>query len=84
MAKTLWILSEERPKTAVIGYLLEKFSKEQGIASFIDTLRVVPLHNEKLDFSLWYEVLGYKTPKVEKVLLKIISGNSSFVDFLVF
>lgn len=84
MSKTLWILSEERPKTAVIGFLLEKFSKDQGIASFIDTLRVVPLHNEKLDFSLWYEVLGYKTPKVEKVLLKIISGNSSFIDFLVF
>ena len=84
MSKTLWILSEERPKTAVLGYLLEKFSKDQRIASFIDKLRVVPLHNEKLDFSLWYEVLGYKTPKVEKVLLKIISGNSSFVDFLVF
>jgi hypothetical protein len=84
MAKTLWILSEERPKIAAIGFVLEKFSKDQGIASFIDKLRVVPVHNKDGDFSFWYEVLGYKTPQVNRVLLKIISGNSSFVDFLVF
>ena len=84
MAKTLWILSEERPKIAAIGFVLEKFSKDQGISSFIDKLRVVPVHNKDGDFSFWYEVLGYKTPQVNRVLLKIISGNSSFVDFLVF
>jgi hypothetical protein len=84
MAKTLWILSEERPKVAAIGYVLEKFSKDQGISSFIDKLRVVPSHNDVGDFSFWYEILGYTTPQVEKVMLKIISGNSSFVDFLVF
>jgi len=84
MAKILWILSEERPKIAAIGFVLEKFSKDQGIASFIDKLRVVPVHNKDGDFSFWYEVLGYKTPQVNRVLLKIISGNSSFVDFLVF
>lgn len=84
MLKTLWILSEERPKTEAIGYVLEKFSKQQGITCFIDKLRIVPVHNNKGDFSFWYEVLGYKTPKVERVLLKIISGNSSFIDFLVF
>lgn len=82
--KTLWILSEERPKSEAIGYVLEKFSKQQGISCFIDKLRIVPVHNNKGDFSFWYEVLGYKTPKVERVLLKIISGNSSFIDFLVF
>jgi len=84
MSKTLWILSEERPKIAAIGYVLEKFSQDQGIASFIDKLRVVPVDNEAGDFSFWYEVLGYKTPQVDRVLLKIISGNSSFIDFLVF
>lgn len=84
MKKTLWILSEERPKIAAIGFVLEKFAKDQGIASFIDTLRVVPVDNETGDFSFWYEVLGYKTSQVEKVLLKIISGKSSFIDFLVF
>lgn len=76
-------MSEERPKIATIGFVLEKFSKDQGIASFIDTLRVVPVHKDS-NFSFWYEVLGYKTPQVNRVLLKIISGNSSFVDFLVF
>jgi hypothetical protein len=84
MLKTLWILSEERPKTEAIGYVLEKFSKQQGIPCFIDKLRIVPVQNGNGDFSFWYEVLGYSTPKVERVLLKIISGNSSFIDFLVF
>lgn len=84
MAKTLWILSEERPKIDAIGFVLEKFSKDNGIASFIDKLRVVPVQNEIGNFSFWYEVIGYKTPQVDRVLLKIISGNSSFIDFLVF
>ena len=84
MAKKLWILSEERPKIEAIGFVLEKFSKDQGIASFIDKLRVVPIRNDLGDFSFWYEVIGYKTPQVDRVLLKIISGNSSFIDFLVF
>ena len=84
MAKTLWILSEERPKVEAIGFVLEKFSKDQGIASFIDKLRVVPVRNDQGNFSFWYEVIGYKTPQVDRVLLKIISGNSSFIDFLVF
>ena len=84
MAKTLWILSEERPKVEAIGFVLEKFSKDQGISSFIDKLRVVPVRNDQGDFSFWYEIIGYKTPQVDRVLLKIISGNSSFIDFLVF
>lgn len=84
MVKTLWILSEERPKISAISFVLEKFSKEQGIASFIDKLRIVPVPNKNGNFSFWYEVLGYSTPQVNQVLIKIISGNSSFVDFLVF
>lgn len=84
MGKTLWILSEERPKKAAISYVLQKFSKDLGIASFIDVLRIIPLSNEKGDFSFCYEVLGFKSPLVDKVLLKIVSGNSSFIDFLVF
>jgi len=84
MVKTLWILSEERPKISAISFVLEKFSEEQGIPSSIDKLRIVPVPNKDGNFSFWYEVLGYSTPQVNRVLIKIISGNSSFVDFLVF
>jgi hypothetical protein len=84
MGKTLWILSEERPKEAAIRYVLGKFAKDQGLPSFIDKLRVIPLNNDDSDFSFWYEILGYNSPKVERVLLNIVSGSSSFIDFLVF
>jgi hypothetical protein len=84
MAKTLWILSEERPKEAAIRFVLGKFAKDQKLPSFIDKLRVIPLNNDDSDFSFWYEVLGYNSPKVDRVLLNIVSGSSSFIDFLVF
>lgn len=40
--------------------------------------------NSDKTFSFAYEVIGFKCSKVEKVFLKTVSGNSSFVDFLVF
>lgn len=84
MSKTLWILSEERPKITAIRYVLEKFSQDYGISSEIENLKVIPIQNESGDFSFWYEVVGFESSAVDKVKLRIISGNSSFVDFLIF
>jgi hypothetical protein len=35
-------------------------------------------------FTFQYEVIGFKTPKINNIYIKIISGKSSFVDYLVF
>jgi hypothetical protein len=82
--KNLWILSEERPKRDVIAKILYKFAKDHEIACFIDTIRILPILNEDGKFSFLYEVVGFRSNKINKVFLKIVSGYSSFVDYLLF
>lgn len=82
--KNLWILAEERPKREVIAQILHKFAKDNEIACFIDTIRILPVLNEQRRFTFLYEVIGFCSNKINKVFLKIVSGYSSFVDFLVF
>ncbi|MCI2412778.1 hypothetical protein [Cuniculiplasma divulgatum] len=82
--KNLWILTEERPKREVIAKILYKFSKDHQISCFIDTIRILPILNEDRRFSFMYEIVGFHCNRVNKVFLRIVSGYSSFVDFLVF
>jgi len=84
MSTTLWILTEEKPKREVIANILYKFSKDNGVPCFIDTLRILPILDKDRRFSFLYEVIGFNSNKIKKVLLKLVSGYSSFVDFLVF
>ncbi len=83
MFKKLWILTEERPKKEVIITILEKYLKDRNIACFVDNIRIIPIL-EKNMFTFKYEIIGFKTPKISNIYIKIISGTSSFVDFLVF
>lgn len=82
--KNLWILTEERPKREVIARILFKFSKDNKIPCFIDTVRILPILDKDRKFSFLYEVVGFRSNKINKVFLKIVSGYSSFVDFLLF
>lgn len=82
--KNLWILTEERPKREVIAKILYKFAKDNKIACFIDTIRILPILNKDRKFTFLYEVTGFRSNKINKIFLKIVSGYSSFVDFLVF
>lgn len=79
----LWILTEERPKKEIVETIFTKYAKDRNMAVFIDPIRIIPILN-KADFSFVYEITGFKSPKISKVYLKIISGESSFVDYLVF
>jgi len=79
----LWILTEERPKKEVIITILEKYLKNKNIACFIDTIRIIPILKNNI-FTFKYEVIGFKTPKLKNIFIKIMSGKSSFVDYLVF
>jgi len=82
--KNLWILSEERPKREVIAQILYKFAKDNKITCFIDTIRILPILNENKRFTFLYEVIGFYSNKINKVFLKIVSGSSSFIDYLIF
>ncbi len=79
----LWILTEEKPKREVIANILMMFAKDNKFACFIDTIRILPIL-EKGKFTFLYEVVGFRCNKIERVLIKSVSGFSSFVDFLIF
>lgn len=81
--KNIWILTEERPKKNVLREILHKFSKDNNISVFIDTLRIIPIVKGEM-FTFTYEVIGFSCSKVDKVYIKTVSGYSSFVDFLLF
>ncbi len=80
----LWILTEERPKNEVIGTIIEKFAQDYNITCFIDNIRILPMVDDNKSFLFLYEVKGLDSNFVDRVYIKIVSGYSSFVDFLVF
>ncbi len=82
--KNLWILTEERPKREVIANIIYKFSQDAGIPCFIDTIRILPILDEDRKFTFLYEVFGVISNKIKRIFLRIVSGYSSFVDFLIF
>lgn len=83
MKNNLWILTEERPKKEVIGQILELYLKEKQFAGFINNIRIIPIIVNGL-FTFTYKVTGLDCNRIEKVRLKIVSGKSSFVDYIVF
>jgi hypothetical protein len=83
MKNNLWFLTEERPKKEVLATIFQKFAKDYGFAVFVDIIRIFPiLENDKFTFT--YEVTGFRCNKVNRVFIKTVSGNSSFIDFLIF
>ena len=82
--KNIWILTEERPKANVIKTILEKFASDSSFKINSKTeLRVVPILKDNC-FTFTYKVEGVTCNDFGSVFIKIASGNSSFVDFLVF
>jgi len=80
----LWILTEERPKKDVLTFIVENFLRKQGKRCRLDELRILPLMNDDGSFSFTYELIGIQAPLVKRIFIKIVSGSSSFMDFLVF
>ena len=82
--KNLWILTEERPKKEVIITIIKKFSEDRNmIDPTVDQLRILPiLENGRFIFR--YRVVGISCQEINEILLEVISGASSFVDFLIF
>lgn len=83
--RNLWILTEERPKKESLEQILKLFARDQRIGFVGGDLRVIPLFDtDTKSFSFTYELIGFSSPRVNKIYIKTISGYSSFVDYLVY
>jgi len=79
----LWILSEERPKEETISFILEKLCRDKNISFYIPGITIIPIIKEN-KFTFTYQVIGPFSPQIRNIMIKIIKGKSSFVDYLVF
>ena len=81
--KNLWILTEERPKVETIETILDEFVKDYKEKFEKNSIKIKPIFKDG-KFSGKYEILGIKICNIEKIYLKIVSGEGSFVDYLVY
>jgi|SRR3989338_2446115 len=79
----LWILTEERPKKNVIEMIVKRISKDHNHGLKISDVSIKPIIEEN-KFTFTYEVFGIDLADFNRILIKIVSGGSSFVDFLVY
>ena len=81
--KDIWILTEEMPKVNVINVILGRIASDQKITINTEKLRIIPIiKNGRFVFK--YIVENITCEKYGNIFIKMVSGNSSFVDFLVF
>ncbi len=80
----LWLLTEERPKPSVILKIIEMYCNDFNDTILSHTeIKIKPLI-ERGCFKFIYEVEGLKVNNADKILIKTVSGSSSFLDFLLF
>ena len=82
----LWILTEEKPKKSVVFTILKKYATEYNKNLEVrmdENFEIIPLFNKKI-FTFKYEVKGVSLSDINKIYLKTVSGNSSFLDYLLF
>ncbi|WP_300447140.1 hypothetical protein [uncultured Helicobacter sp.] len=79
----LYILTEERPKIEVLEIIIKQFLKDKNFCAFLDNLRILPIIKDST-FSFSYELIGVRSEQIDKIYLEIVSGKSSFVDYMVF
>ena len=85
--KNLYILTEERPKEDTIITILKEFSTDYQNKLVYkrgkEKLTIKPIIRKK-KFQHYYEIHDVKLEGVKRIILKIVSGESSFVDYLVY
>ena len=82
--ENLWILTEEKPKVSVIKQIVDLYEKDfSGIIKECSTIKIKPVIKNNV-FEFYYLVEGLTLLNIDKIIIKTVSGNSSFFDFLVF
>ena len=80
----IWLLTEERPKISVLKMILRRLCDDyQKEYLEKEPVKITPIMDDgKVTFT--YEVTGFQFEEVSKIFIKTVSGDSSFVDYLVF
>lgn len=78
----IWILTEERPKESVVKTILELMRDDFDISLNVTDVKIEPIIEDSI-FKFTYIVEGISSQSFNKVYLKLVSGNSSFIDYLV-
>lgn len=82
--KNLWLYTEERPRINTIQTIVSKFASDRNLPfSFSTDMHILPIMEKGL-FTFIYKIEGIKCEGVKDVFVSIVSGSSSFVDYLVF
>lgn len=66
--KSLWILTEERPKNEVILTILSEFSKDFQAPIIFAGMTLLPIL-DKDKFSFKYKVIGFNSEKVKDIYI---------------
>lgn len=84
--KNLWLLTEECPKVSVISSIVSYyFSCILKLSVIVQPrLCIIPILDSNNVFTFTYEVHGFISNHINRVFIKIVSGNSSFLDYLLF
>lgn len=79
----LWILTEERPKLSVAKTIIEQYCTDfSATASFAPNFNIKPIVKDG-KFTFEYLVEGVLVSDIIQVRIELVSGNSSFVDYMV-
>ena len=84
MPQNLWILTEERPKASVIKNIIKIVFRKKSYDGLFNEIRIIPLLDKNNLFVFTFKVLGIDSDQIEDIFIKVIRGESSFVDFIVF
>lgn len=77
----LWILTEERPKNSVVLTILQEYCKLKNETLTCGDIKIKPKTQHGL-FSFEYVVEGANIGNISEINIKIISGYSSFMDYM--
>ncbi len=78
----LWLLTEERPKLSVVLRILDEYHNEFGATVTVnDNFNIKPIVNNG-KFTFEYLVEGVSVRGIANIFIEIVSGNSSFVDYM--
>ena len=80
----LYILTEERPKLEVIKKILAHYCSFYNKNIKINSKPLILPNLTVKKFNKEYKLLNIKINGIKEIIIKVASGESSFVDFLIF